>query len=384
MNNFIHHKPTPEEMERFLPMVNEYQRKNQRKQRQQQQQREQQERRYYRQQLKQEQQERQRLIQQHQQEMRAEAEAEAEAEARRRKQWQQLKQQQAEQKALAWTITWKAIQLLLAFLFVFASSKFLPSPQVPTPTASKLPEVVLPEESAVLMNSFVFDGPLLKKSMTPARLNQVEGEALFEVIERITEPSVEKIKCCPVDDIPCRISAVAPKYIPGFLKPYLLGPQEEDADDDDNPIDFNDWVVTVCDQSIWSETTPAFLSHGATDEDSGISFFQMTQGHSRNPDPEEIDLELQHLFEDDLEVCAESDSLFDIVSRLFTFTENSRVQETVWHVQPPLAPQSNFRRIRRTSESALSGTTGRSLSLSTAGNGTLRGDEAKPRLWINV
>jgi len=243
-------------------------------------------------------------------------------------------------KAAAWQLTWKGIQTLATFLVIFSLCKYVPSPQARNLTSSPLE---LPEEPVyvepVLMNLFAFDGPLLKNSMTPARLNQVQGEALFEFFERFTEPSVE---CCPVDDILCRISAVAPKYIPEFLKPYLLGPQEDDVDDD-NPIDFSDWVVTVCDQSIWSETTPAFLPHGATDEDSGIAFFQMTQGNSRNPDPEESDLELQHLFEDDLEVCAESDSLVDIVSRLFTFTENSRVQETVWHVQPPLAPQSNFR-----------------------------------------
>ena len=426
---------------------------------------------------RQQQQQLQRLIQQHQQQMRAEAEAEA----RRHKQWQ--RKQQA---AAAWAHTWKGIQLLVAYMVIFASSKYVPSPQACTPTssASVLPAVVLqvpdkpvyvepvsaepqlpttPPQVVVASapapvpsptNLFAFDAPLLAQSMTPARLNETQGAALFKVISLAepVAPPVEKescdevsflcrlsvaaktylpvflqtyilgepqgeddieddavepfdyfdwvitvcdqaifdgttpafllsgptteesaaafyqmtlghsrtikkyesaaetalkdlfvldadllknamtparlsevqgqalfqalapveIECCPVADILCRISAVAPKYIPEFLKAYLLGPPE---DDDDKPIDFFEWVVAVWNQSIYRETTPAILPSGPTDEDSGVSFYKLTH----NPDPEEIDLDLQHLFEDNLEVCAESDSLFAIVRQVIYF-----------------------------------------------------------------
>ena len=193
-----------------------------------------------------------------------------------------------------------------------------------------------PEQAPVvepaLMNLFGFDAHLLEQSKTPARLNEVQGKALSELL------MPAKKKCCDKDDVMCRISAVAPKYIPDFLKPYLLGPQEVE----DESINFFDWVVTVCDQSIWTETTPAFLLGGPTDEESGISFYQMTQGHSRNPDPEEIDLDLQELIEEDFKACAESDSVSDILSRVFTFRENTLVQETVWLARTTFEAKANF------------------------------------------
>jgi len=156
-----------------------------------------------------------------------------------------------------------------------------------------------------LKDLFVLDADLLEQSMTPARLTEVQGQALFDALA-----PVEDEQCCPFGDMLCRLSAVAPKYIPEFLKAYLVGPPE-----DDKPIDLFEWVVAVWNQSIYRETTPAFLPSGPTDKDSGVSFYKL----AHNPDPEEIDFYPQHLFEDNLEVCAESDSLFAIVRQVIYF-----------------------------------------------------------------
>ena len=199
---------------------------------------------------------------------------------------------------------------------------------------------IKPEE--VIANAFkdlfVSHAGIIEKSMTPSSLNEVQGRALFEVLSTEEE---EEEDCCAIDDVFCRLAAVAPKYVPAFLQPYLLGPQEED-EVDDNPIHSFAWVVTVWDRSIYRDTTPWFLPTGPTDENSGVSFYQLEQGHSRNPDIEEEDLKVQQENAEDFEVCAESDSLFDILSRVFTFSENSRIQETIWYARTPSSPKTDL------------------------------------------
>ena len=127
---------------------------------------------------------------------------------------------------------------------------------------------------AALNDLFVLDYDLLKQSVTPARLTEVQGHGLFE----LRAPAEDK--CCPMD-ILCRLFAVAPKYIPELLE--LLGYDDYNS----NKLAPNfAWITTVWDQAIYRETTPAFLPSGRTNEDSGISFYELTEGHSRNPEPD--------------------------------------------------------------------------------------------------
>lgn len=240
-----------------------------------------------------------------------------------------------------------AVQLFLASL-VIVDLPFTPveGPAMnQTAAIDDLEPVPAPREP-VLQNLFLFDGPFVEQAMSPARLTDVQGEAWYEIFGSPADDEEEE-DCCAVDDLYCRLSAVAPTYIPSFLAPYLLGEPPVVDEEEDEPMDSFYWVVDVCDQSIWKGFTPAILPHGPMEENSGVAFFQMTQGHSRNPEPEESDY--QHEIEDQIlfEVCPESDSLISIVKRAFTFYPNSILQETTnWLSTAPNARATSFEGLR--------------------------------------
>jgi len=127
---------------------------------------------------------------------------------------------------------------------------------------------------AALNDLFVWDSDLLEQSVTPARLTKVQGRGL----SGLRAPAENK--CCPMDVL-CRLLAVAPKYIPGLLE--LLG--YDDYNSNKRAPNFA-WITTVWDQAIYRDTMPAFLPSGRTNEESGISFYELTEKLSRNPEPD--------------------------------------------------------------------------------------------------
>jgi len=190
-------------------------------------------------------------------------------------------------------------------------------------------------ESA-LNSLFVLDSHLLENAMTPARLTEVQGQAFSDLFGPVEDT------CCPMDDILCRLSAVAPKYVPEFLQTYLFGQPHDDNSSNGLTRNFA-WMTTVWNHAIYRDTTPAFLPGGPTDSDSGISFYQLTQGASRNPDPDAEYIEMRQFVEGRLTACAETDSLSAIARQVKYFTPNTKAsQKKAWYIQTPPADSETF------------------------------------------
>jgi len=88
----------------------------------------------------------------------------------------------------------------------------------PAPGSELAVYKIKPEE--VIANAFkdlfVSHAGIIEKAMTPSSLNEVQGRAFFDL------STEEEEDCCAIDDALCRLSAVAPKYVPAFLQPYLF------------------------------------------------------------------------------------------------------------------------------------------------------------------
>jgi len=168
---------------------------------------------------------------------------------------------------------------------------------------------------SALNSLFIMDADLLKNAMTPARLSEVQGQALAELLAL-------QDKCCPFDDIFCRVSA---------LLGHALG------HDYNNSNDNFAWITTVWNSAIYRETTPAVLPSGPTDQDSGITFYQLTEGLSRNLDhPDSAHFKWQQHVEDYNTACPGSDSVFAIIRAVRTsFSRNTKDATRGWYVETP-------------------------------------------------
>jgi len=170
---------------------------------------------------------------------------------------------------------------------------------------------------AAFNSLFVLDANLLKNAMTPARLTKVQGQALFELFAL-------QDKCCSVDDVFCRLSA---------LLRQALG-----HEDDNNSNNNFAWITTVWNSAIYPETTPAYLPSGETDGDSGIPFFQLSEGHSRNPELDYVFTYWQQRVEDYFNAassCPGTDSVRAIYKHVKnSFFENTEASTKGWFSHP--------------------------------------------------
>ena len=153
----------------------------------------------------------------------------------------------------------------------------------PKPRTTQAQHVAPPPSNFI---PFSFDAGLLTLAMTPARLSESQGEALFRVLslmdeEPVAPPAAVKEKVgCDEDDCWCLFLAVINHY-PAIITNYLRGDPEDDHEDykNDEPIDYFDWVIDV-DEAILHGTTPASLPSGSTTEESASAFYEMTRGHA--------------------------------------------------------------------------------------------------------
>ena len=223
-------------------------------------------------------------------------------------------------------------------VFEGTTPAFLPSGPITEESASVFYEMTMGHtrkvkkyESVVesaLNSLFVLDSHLLDSAMTPARLTEVQGQAFFDLFGPVEDT------CCPIDDILCRLSA---------LLGQALGHDDNSSSSNGLTRNFA-WITTVWNHAIYRDTTPAILPGGPTDDDSGISFYQLSQGHSRNPDPDDEYTKVRQFVEGRLTACAETDSLFAIARQVTHFTPNTKdAQKKAWYIQTPPADSKTFR-----------------------------------------
>ena len=225
-------------------------------------------------------------------------------------------------------------------VFQGTTPAFLPSGRGPTTkeSASAFYQMTLGHERKVkkyesvvesaLNSLFVLDADLIKNAMTPARLSEVQAHALIDLFA--------EDKCCSVDDILCRLAA---------LLGQVLG------HDDDNSNDNFAWITTVWNSAIYRETTPAVLPSGSTDGDSGITYYQLTEGHSRNLDhPNSAHIMWQQHVEDFNTACPGTDSVFAIIEDVTTsFVQNTKDATKGWYIETPgSAPAFNLKELVKT------------------------------------
>ena len=174
-----------------------------------------------------------------------------------------------------------------ANLYEYSKTAF--ASYAPQPRTTPAPQVVLapsPTTTATTTtNLFSLDAGLLSQSMTPARLTESQGEALFKVLsldedEPVAPPLKEKVGCDD-DDCWCLFLAVVnhfEPYYPAFITSYFQGDSQEDKNDAvEPPFDYFDWVISV-DEAVFHGTTPASLP--LVNEESASAFYQMTLGHA--------------------------------------------------------------------------------------------------------
>ena len=150
-------------------------------------------------------------------------------------------------------------------------------------TASQLS----PTTQTLPTNLFALDAELLAQLMTPARLNESQGTALFNlvspppVVAPVAPPAVKEKVGCDDDDCWCLFLEVVnhfEAYYPAFITSYFQGDSQEDKNDAvEPPFDYFDWVISV-DEAVFRGITPAFLP--LVNEESASAFYQMTLGHA--------------------------------------------------------------------------------------------------------
>ena len=299
-------------------------------------------------------------------EAKAEAEAEAEAEQQQQQQHHQEQQEQQQQQQeeplfevdaltaalirfqdyysnlcarICWIGLWVSLALLgvcTIALLLLAAMQGIHDHYTTASTASQLSPTT--QKVAPPTNLFSFDAGLLAQSMTPARLNESKGTALFKLVSLMAEPvapTVEEENSCATHLCHILVAAkpylsvasqTAKPYLPAFLHTYLLEDDEgDDKNDASQPIDYFDWVITV-DQASLEGTTPAFLPSGRgptpTTEESASSFFEMTLGHAPKIKKSESVVESESAF-DTATAWPGTDSFSAIVRQVIDFGQST-------------------------------------------------------------